>query len=569
MPSFSGALLPSGILESSAGFTPALDDRARFPLPPFGDDCLLASALAYGARTSAQPVATLEGANGAGARLPAYLDDFYYRVHVRPSRVDLGNLLSTQIRPVEVWNAHFDPKLLSSIGESGTDGITLNAPANPPTTFGGLESRAYTATVTTAGPAVISGAYTFNFPTEAPVLLLVGRRIIAFPFRPNWREPVVERLEWLTNVLEAYDGSEQRVRLRRFPRRGFEYLTMAANNAERRKLETILYDWQARVWGLPVWTDGTYLGVNLPLGASAIPVETATRDYEDGGLLILIDGMESEFLEIVSVGASSITTKTSTLRAWGPQTIVAPVRAARMAEVARLDRVHDEALEMKVRFDLEDGEGRAALAEAATYRGFAVLEQKPDASQDISSEFARSLTTLDFLTGKRSVDDRAGLPFVRNSYSWLLPDRATEHAHRQFLLARGGRWKPLWIPSWTSDLTLAQNVGAGASNIYVEDADYVQHLLGKVGKRDIRIRLKSGTIYYRRIINATDAGVPAGQEQLNLDSPLPAAFNVSDVDSIMFMALQRLDGDGVEIAWDTVSVARCSAMFRTLRDADL
>ena len=37
----------------------------------------------------------------------------------------------------------------------------------------------------------------------------------------------------------------------------------------------------------------------------------------------------------------------------------------------------------------------------------------------------------------------------------------------------------------------------------------------------------------------------------------------------MFMALSRLDGDAVEIAWDTTEIARLSAMWRTLRDTDL
>ena len=56
-------------------------------------------------------------------RHPTFLDDFYYRIHIRPGVIVLGNLLSAQVRTVEVWSGYFDPKLLSSLSIVGTDGI--------------------------------------------------------------------------------------------------------------------------------------------------------------------------------------------------------------------------------------------------------------------------------------------------------------------------------------------------------------------------------------------------------------------------------------------------------------
>ena len=44
-----------------------------------------------------------------------------------------------------------------------------------------------------------------------------------FPLAPNWIRPVVERLEWLTDVIEGYDATEERTPLRTLPRRSLEY----------------------------------------------------------------------------------------------------------------------------------------------------------------------------------------------------------------------------------------------------------------------------------------------------------------------------------------------------------
>lgn len=98
-----------------------------------------------------------------GAIEPGFGADYYNRVHIVPDSLNVGNLLSTQTRPVEVWNAHRSTKLLSGISQSGTDGMTLIEPYAAPTTFGVFESRTYTLQVGTAGSPVIDAAYVFAF----------------------------------------------------------------------------------------------------------------------------------------------------------------------------------------------------------------------------------------------------------------------------------------------------------------------------------------------------------------------------------------------------------------------
>ena len=72
----------------------------------------------------------------------SWSDDFYHRVHVIPSQLDIGNLFTTQSRTFRVWNAYLDSaKTLASVSESGTEGILITAPASPPTVFATNEER--------------------------------------------------------------------------------------------------------------------------------------------------------------------------------------------------------------------------------------------------------------------------------------------------------------------------------------------------------------------------------------------------------------------------------------------
>ncbi|MDA3835506.1 MAG: hypothetical protein PF495_19210, partial [Spirochaetales bacterium] len=56
---------------------------------------------------------------------PTYQQDYYDRIHITPNPLQMGNLLSEQIRQVYVWNAYTSSQLLSAFAELNTDGIEV------------------------------------------------------------------------------------------------------------------------------------------------------------------------------------------------------------------------------------------------------------------------------------------------------------------------------------------------------------------------------------------------------------------------------------------------------------
>ena len=500
-----------------------------------------------------------------GALAPSYLLDFYNRILIVPAVVNVGSLAGLSVRSVEVWNGHFAPQALASITPTGADGMTLAGPALPPTTFGTLESRLYTLSVSTSGPPTIAAAYAFAFPAETPTLQVTGTRIIGWPFGPNWAQPVMERLTWSTDVLRSRSGVEQRVRLRAAPRRELQYTALKGDDASRVLQENLLRGWQARAYALPVWADGQYLGAGLAQGATTVALDTTLRDYTAGGLLALRDAAGQTIVRIGTVSAGSLTLSTPLDRAFAPGTLAAPARAARVQNNIAAAYITDSIVQMPLQWQLLDAWTELAPAtETADYRGLPVYLTGTDWGNGVQIDTGRDLAVFDPGTGPWAVDDLSGIPTTVRAHAWLLASRQAIADFRAWCAARAGMLNPFWLPSGQKDAQILAAAGSSDAAITVAGQGYANLLVGTPGRRDIAIVLASGARIYRRI---TGASLQAdGTEIWGLDAAVGTAFTPADVRSVQFLTPVRLDADAVEISHVTDTIATASLRLRSVGD---
>jgi hypothetical protein len=196
----------------------------------------------------------------------SYLNDFYFRIHLNKYKITLGNILSAQVQTVEVWNAHFINKTLTSITNTGLSDLNLVSPVTLPYTFKALEFRIFTINVPTLGTPAINGSFTFNIGTEAPLLAITGQRIILWPFAALI--DARESRQWLTDIIPSRAG-EQRFALREIPRLILNY-NYNFKNEEEYTLAKILAKTIANLAvAVPLWTEVTKL-LNLTSGQSTI-----------------------------------------------------------------------------------------------------------------------------------------------------------------------------------------------------------------------------------------------------------------------------------------------------------
>ncbi len=392
-----------------------------------------------------------------------------------------------------------------------------------------------------------------------------------WPFRPNWISDLTETLDWKTRVLDSKSGAEQRMAMRLSPRRMFEYEVLRTES-ERTFLELMLHRFGGSDVMLPLWHDAGRLTAEVTSGATTLPVDTTFREFVVGGYAWLqgASAFEGERVEIEAISDTELTIAApGTTSAWSARAKVFPMRRARMTDQPDLERLSSRIMTSSIRFELTrandwDGEFIFSL-----YRDNPVLTLRPEEGSGLAYGRDRRVERLDNETGLTASLDVSERAFGRQEYRWWLKGREKHAEHRDLLYALQGRYKAVWVPTFNDDLFLAEAITVGATEITVNQAGYT--VLGAVmpGRRDIRIELKSGTTYHRRV---TALGAPvAGFDVLVLDSAIPANVALADVVRISFMDIYRLDQDVIEIAHraDTDGLATSTATFRAFSDTRL
>lgn len=554
MTTYAGAILPSGLPSDPAYGAAYKFLPAPLTLPYPGG--VASNPPNAGAMTNNLPVAEIV-VGFEGNVIRQFEQDWYHHVHLLPAKIALGNLLSTQMRQVEVWNAHFAPKTLSAVIGENDGGISLAAPANPPTTYGMLESRLHNVSVSLDGPPVIEADFTFQFPGEAPTLSISGRRVVVFGLKPNWADGWLERLMWTTDVLAARDGTEQRVSLRAKPRRSLEFSILVGRD-DAALLDVLLSAWQSRVYALPIWPDKAVLVATVTAGSMVVPLTSTNLEYEADGLLVIgSDSRNTEAAEVLSVASNAVTLKQPLLQTWPAGAFVTPARTARLRVTQSVSRVTDAIARARLVFDIAGTTAIAKQESTTTFSSSPVWITRPNRVRDVDADYLRLAEVLDFETGITVVDDHAARPFVRRSFDYLFKNRTEIATFKAWLAARQGRLTAFWHPTWEASIVPVKKILSNQTVMTVASRGYALYFNPMPGRTEAAFLHKNGTWYFRTI-SSFGAGTMGDEEVMTINQPFGFDANPEDWLAIYFLEKTRLDADQIEINWQTDSVAEVS-----------
>lgn len=478
-----------------------------------------------------QPSWVLSGIMGG-----SYYDDFYNRIHVAPSTLNMGNLLSEQVREFTIWNAYTTPQTLNGITATGTDGVELTEPAPAPITYSPMQERTYSVSVTLDGSPTIDASYEIKFAGEESLfVIVVGQRVVVFPFVPA--NPVKETLSWLTEIIKTRQG-EQRIAMRHSPRQswGYRYVLLEHDMA---RLKNMAGEWSHRQWGLPVWLDATE-NISVLSGATEIIFDTSGADYRDGGLAILFADDETfEAVEIVSVLADRITLA-GAVSADYAAAMIAPVRFAWSMDGFNISRLGAGINEVNAEFLISDNINLAALY-YEQYKGYDVVTDRSCISGGALSErIRRPMVEIDNGQGVVVTDTTHDYTDYAQTVETVVSGRDERWRLRQWLHSRYGKQKAFYLPSFNRDITpVAPSVSLNPT-IQVKDTH-----LALYGEFPIPVMIifQDGSHVFRDILSAE---LTSGVASITFDSDI-GDHAVEDFDMITFLTLTRLNSDNVTI----------------------
>lgn len=432
-----------------------------------------------------------------------------------------------------------------------------------------------------------------------------------WPFRPDWEGGVLEKLEWLTDVMASTTGAEQRRPQRLTPRKTLE-VTFLPHGRGRSVFDLYVIEKGNDDWYIPLWYDVGVLRAPIAMDAGEILTEVSYREFTLNGLAVIrttpsADDNSTTFTyEIVKIlgrtSASLLVQRAqegTTARAWGLGSEIYPLRKARFLNQPKAEVVTASIHSTQMSFLITEpnewhgvsqtsGYGaaysqswamnadvsiltpRANLGRVVApdhlplFEGFRVLTIKPDYAQDLSIAYDRVLSELDNGNGIPRSNDGLGFGIPTQRHTWFIHGRKDAANLRTLLYWLRGKVRPLWVPTFNDDVQLIAPAASGAMYVDIQDIGFVE-LGGGINRQVLAINLNDGSWIFRRIVGSA---VGTGYERLELAEALPQALNPQDIYKISFMAVNRLAQDTVEInhVTDLEGLTKMVTTFRVSPD---
>lgn len=486
------------------------------------------------------PVAVEYPVSKVGIGIPGFQEQWYYRCHLFPVTLPLGNLMTTQVRQLKVWNAFLSTTNLTAIDSQTDEGITLSGPTVVPAVVEPLQELNYTVTATLQGPPTIDGYIRFNFGTFQLQTTVTGSRVVVWPFSPQ--QGYSEGLEWLTDVMRS-KTSEQRVAMRDAPRQSFDYRYIFDDHQVSRA-RAMAVGWAQRQFGLPVWNEAAYVGT-VQAGVTTLTVDTTAADYRAGdALLVWTSDNDFEAIVVNEIRPNEVDVALPVSKTYNGAFIM-PMRYARSTEMSII-RSGNAYGKVRTQFTVVANKNLGASIGLPTYKDLPVLTDVMIDVGGYEEKIVKEVSVLDNKMAAAVMDSMFNSTDQYFMVSWDLKSKEEVWRVRRFLHSLRGKQKPFWLPTQTRDMTLTAAVDPSATGIKVKKfgGSLFYHT------KDIQILQADCTRTFHSVEGIADDGL---DENLTLSSSAGITVAVAQNPKISFMYKVRLDVDRVEINYQTSS----------------
>lgn len=369
-------------------------------------------------------------------------------------------------------------------------------------------------------------------------------------FPPNWAGGVLETLEWKTEVLSSENGEEQRISRRLTPRRSFE-ASFLIQQQDRQLFANLLLTKQAIEWVVPIWHDISRTTAASAAGSDRVHVDTTYREYVAGRFVYLRgpNARKWEVVEIESVDATGLQLISNLEKSWPKGTRVYPAAIMTLESAVNVTKRTDEFFDLSTRFTVvgQNKHPRAGYF-LEKFEQVPVCEPQPDEHVEITANYRRLLATFDSETSQPSVYDMTSRAQQSYSYRWSYVGRVKHTYLRDLLYHLRGRFKALWLPTFTADLTPVTPPTGEVAGLTIHNVGYHRNNLKDNGYSAVRILMSSGVKSYRRIV--ATAEVDEDTETVLFDSPTYVPDGVRIL-QISYMMQARMETDTVELNHNT------------------
>lgn len=388
-----------------------------------------------------------------------------------------------------------------------------------------------------------------------------------FPVEPNWKNGIVERFVYSTEVMQSESAAELRRSLLIKPRRYFE-LSFARWAEIRSRIDTMLVGAGHNQLLLPLWHDQERISATL--GASySFSGDLAEREFTEGGLALVMGRRPEQFevlvIETINTSTNVMTFASAPVGSWVAGSRLMPLVIARVEDGAQMQNLTDAAATAGIRFRIDDTQpsvfdpswgscapifpfniDRGEPVPVSYFRPTAVRTETGSGPLDVYDNDQRAQITL-----------QAGLTLIT---------RQDVLTFKRFIDQARGRAQRFWMSTFHADVQAISATGEFLDIKSIGFADFHKTYQDIRGK--LRFEFFTGSPLYRNILFVTR--VSATVERLTLDAGL-GVFDPTKVKRVSFIMPARFDQDAFDLVHlvDQQAAVRTSVVVRSMDLRDM
>ena len=360
--------------------------------------------------------------------------------------------------------------------------------------------------------------------------------------------PVRETLEFMTDVIESFNGSEERLKLRSKARQTYAYTSPRQMHHLADSFNTE-YGAIRKQWAVPIWTEAQYVGRILE-HQDIIICDTKHYDFRPLSLGLLFTSCDTwQIVEISTVTETTIVLidgAAAMQAAW-----LVPVRVGWIANTVERPTNAFSSKSTMI-FEIDDVAELPTTEPMELYQGheFYVIPGLLT-GESLDAVIEQRLDENDFDLGL--VDRRSPWTHARLGTQYrIMTTNATEmRDFKKFLYRRYGKYSVFWMPTFEVNMRVVNAPGTIGTTLIVRSDSYLDY----AGNRNhIAIQTLTDGWLFRQIMNAVQ--IDSTTIQLTLSSAL--GMKALDIINVSYLGLYRLDTDRIEILWSGAGIADCT-----------
>jgi len=496
-----------------------------------------------------------------------HFDDFYYRIILTPTVYSLGNILFDSNEPVEVFNGYFVDKTLTDFTFDTSWGVTPTEPVAAPYDFIPLGYQSWDFSIALAGPATLDTSAVWTVDGKTYSVNFSGNRVFLFSAPPNWKKAIKETLTWRSGITRSFDGDEHRQELLERPRLSLEYDYVVANYNDISTLTNRIFGWELRTFAVPRWQDKSSLVSAAGIGDTVISCNTTHLGFYNGGLaLIYVSPTVWEVLDILTVGAGSLTMELPVRNNWPAATKLFPVYIGQLPSKMKWKKITDRVWGGKLKFKGDPVQTEPylpAVAAPLTYSGKELFMLRPNWRQPINEASNMNVFVSDYGFGAIQPEEHSTFAEHSRRYSWQCRNRQEIALMMEFLARRKGRVVPVYMPSWDTDFELVRDAAGTENTLELRENSYTFDIGNHPAKNTLIAIRKDGT-YVACTVDFSTLNAE-GNMELYMTAELGEDIYMADISRISYCDLRRMQSDTAKLIWHTNSVLEVTLDFVSVK----